>query len=95
MNITLVYATPALQKQTQISVFKDCSLHKAIIESGILQACPDIDLNCNKVGIWGKIVPLNTLLTEGDRVEIYRPLLLDPKQIRKLKAKRNIGSKEH
>jgi putative ubiquitin-RnfH superfamily antitoxin RatB of RatAB toxin-antitoxin module len=59
---------------------------QAIEASGILQRFPEIDLNINKIGIFGKAAKLDALLTEGDRVEIYRPLIADPKEARKKRA---------
>jgi putative ubiquitin-RnfH superfamily antitoxin RatB of RatAB toxin-antitoxin module len=59
---------------------------QAIEVSGILERFPEIDLKTNKIGIFGKVAKLDTLLTEGDRVEIYRPLIADPKEARKKRA---------
>jgi putative ubiquitin-RnfH superfamily antitoxin RatB of RatAB toxin-antitoxin module len=63
---------------------------EAIERSGILQRFPSIQVDSlsNRVGIFGNIVPLETKLKEGDRVEIYRPLILDPKEARRLRAKK-------
>lgn len=59
---------------------------QAIEASGILQRFPEIDLKTNKIGIFGKAAKLDVVLTEGDRVEIYRPLIADPKEARKKRA---------
>jgi putative ubiquitin-RnfH superfamily antitoxin RatB of RatAB toxin-antitoxin module len=59
---------------------------QAIEASGILQRFPEIDLKTNKIGIFGKAAKLDAMLTEGDRVEIYRPLIADPKEARKKRA---------
>jgi putative ubiquitin-RnfH superfamily antitoxin RatB of RatAB toxin-antitoxin module len=59
---------------------------QAIEASGILRRFPEIDLKTNKIGIFGKAAKLDAVLTEGDRVEIYRPLIADPKQARKKRA---------
>jgi putative ubiquitin-RnfH superfamily antitoxin RatB of RatAB toxin-antitoxin module len=59
---------------------------QAIEASGILQRFPEIDLKTNKIGIFGKVAKLDAVLTEGDRVEIYRPLIADPKEARKKRA---------
>ncbi|MBT3030512.1 MAG: RnfH family protein [Candidatus Thiodiazotropha sp. (ex Codakia orbicularis)] len=59
---------------------------QAIEASGILQMFPEIDLKANKIGIFGKAAKLDTVLSEGDRVEIYRPLIADPKEARKKRA---------
>ena len=54
--------------------------------SGLLERYPGIDISSLAVGIWGRIRTLDTLVGEGDRIEIYRPLLIDPKQARRLRA---------
>ncbi len=59
----------------------------AIERSGILGQCPDIDLTRNRVGIFSRLCGLDTVLEDGDRVEIYRPLLIDPKEARRQRAK--------
>ncbi|MEW8508011.1 MAG: RnfH family protein [Candidatus Thiodiazotropha sp.] len=59
---------------------------QAIEASGILERFPEIDLETNKIGIFGKAAKLDALLSEGDRVEIYRPLIADPKEARKKRA---------
>ncbi|MCH8163853.1 MAG: RnfH family protein, partial [Proteobacteria bacterium] len=64
------------------------TIQQAIVTSGILDQCTAIDLETNEVGIFSKIVALDTLVRAGDRIEIYRPLILDPKQARRLRAKK-------
>ncbi|MET0042487.1 MAG: RnfH family protein, partial [Candidatus Thiodiazotropha sp. 6PLUC3] len=54
--------------------------------SAVLERFPEIDLKVNKTGVFGKAAKLESLLTEGDRVEIYRPLIADPKEARKKRA---------
>ncbi|MCG7900375.1 MAG: RnfH family protein [Candidatus Thiodiazotropha lotti] len=62
------------------------TVEQAIEQSGILQLFPEIDLKVNKTGIFGKAAKLDAILNEGDRVEIYRPLIADPKEARKKRA---------
>jgi putative ubiquitin-RnfH superfamily antitoxin RatB of RatAB toxin-antitoxin module len=59
---------------------------EAIERSGLLAQCPEIDLAVFKVGIFGKVAKIDQVLEEGDRVEIYRPLIADPKEARKRRA---------
>jgi hypothetical protein len=59
---------------------------EAVERSGILQRFPEIDLSKNKIGIFGKAARLDVRLNQGDRVEIYRPLIADPKEQRKKRA---------
>ncbi len=70
-----------------VEVDAGASVREAIIRSGILQRCPDIDLGHNRVGIFARLCELDTVLEDRDRVEIYRPLLLDPKEARRQRAK--------
>jgi putative ubiquitin-RnfH superfamily antitoxin RatB of RatAB toxin-antitoxin module len=59
---------------------------EAIERSGILKRFPEIDLAANRIGIFGKVAKLDQALAPGDRVEIYRPLIADPKEARKKRA---------
>lgn len=61
-------------------------MQAAILQSGVLQIYHDIDLRNNKVGIFGRLAKLTDIVQEGDRIEIYRPLLADPKEIRRKRA---------
>lgn len=88
--IELTYALPEKQTLLSFSVSPDTEILKAIEQSGILQLHPEIDLNVNKVGIWYKTVKLDTPLKEGDRIEIYRPLIADPKEVRKRRAQKAV-----
>ncbi len=88
MNVEVVYATPKQQVLLSLQLVAPCSVQQAIMQSGILQQCPAIDLDQNTVGIFSKRVELTDLVKDGDRVEIYRPLIIDPKQARRLRAAR-------
>ncbi|HLD16601.1 MAG TPA: RnfH family protein [Coxiellaceae bacterium] len=88
MKVTVVYASEIQQKQIELEVPFRCLLRHAIERSGILKAFPEINLSINKVGIFGRLQSLETLLEPGDRVEIYRPLKMDPKELRRLKARK-------
>lgn len=87
MRVEVAYAKSEEQVILLINVDEGCTVQKAIETSCILQRFPEIDLSQNKVGIFGKVVDLETVLREGDRVEIYRPLIIDPKQARRARAK--------
>jgi len=86
LNIEVAYALPAHQVLLALRVRAGTTVREAVEQSGILESCPDIDLGSNKVGIFGKLVKLENPLREGDRVEIYRPLIADPKEVRRLRA---------
>jgi len=79
MKISVSYAHPEKPAWMRLDVEDGCTLRAAIERSGILGRYDDIDLERNKVGVFGKIKPLDTVLAEGDRVEIYQPIVIDPK----------------
>lgn len=85
MKIAIAYAVPGRQVLIAHNVRADCTLQQAIESSGILEQLPQVDLQKNKVGIFGKAKPLDTLLSEGDRIEIYFPVTVDPKTLPKRK----------
>ncbi|MDH5360004.1 MAG: RnfH family protein [Gammaproteobacteria bacterium] len=85
--IEVAYALPQEQVLLSLEVDEGTTLEQAVVLSGILQQFPDIELGkTNKVGIFGKLGKLDTVLREKDRVEIYRPLIADPKAVRKKRA---------
>jgi len=86
ITIEITYALPDKQTLLSLSVAENCSVQEAIEQSGILQLHPDINLSENKVGVWYKTTKLSTTLNDGDRIEIYRPLIADPKEVRKKRA---------
>lgn len=93
IEIEVVYALPAQQTVLLIKVAAGATVEQAILQSGLLERYPEISIATACVGIFGKIIALNAPLRAGDRVEIYRPLTVDPKEARrrrdKLKHKTN------
>ena len=84
--VEVAYATPQQQWLISVDVPAGATLAQAIALSGIEQHCPDIDVQSATVGVYGQIKNLNDRLRAGDRVEIYRPLLIDPKELRRQRA---------
>lgn len=84
--ITVSYATPTKQVEIALNVADTCTVESAIHQSNIIAQFPEIDLSKNPVGIFGKCVTRNTIIQDGDRVEIYRLLAMDPKEARRLRA---------
>ncbi|MGY5449551.1 RnfH family protein [Agarivorans sp. MS3-6] len=78
MIVSIAYATPAQQLCINVDVVQDSSVINALHQSGILELCPEIELDKQKLGIFGKFVTLESLLVEGDRIEIYRPITWQP-----------------
>lgn len=88
IQVEVVYGLPHKQKLLSLSVNTGITVEQAIIDSGILTLFPEIDLKENKVGIWNKVVKLSQPLDDLDRIEIYRPLIADPKEVRKRRAEK-------
>ncbi|QBC45088.1 RnfH family protein [Iodobacter fluviatilis] len=86
IKVEVVYATPAVQKLMTVQVPAGSNAEAAIRASGILDFFHEIDLGVNKIGIFSKACKLDTVLRAQDRVEIYRALLADPKEIRRQRA---------
>lgn len=84
--VEVVYAVPDRQTVRRLKLSKSATVEEAINASGLLEQFPDIKLAKNKVGIFGRIARLDTALRDGDRVEIYRPLAVDPKETRRRRA---------
>ena len=88
ITLEIAYATPSIQKIILITIRAGSTIAEAIEHSSILQDFPEINLTQQAVGIFGEVKSLTTEVHAGDRVEIYRPLLLDPKEQRRLKARK-------
>lgn len=88
LHIEVAYALPDKQYLLKLKLPQGADIEKAIRESGLLDLRPEIDLSGVKTGIYSHPAPLNQVLTDGDRVEIYRPLLADPKELRRMRAQR-------
>ena len=87
ITVTVAYATPERQLEIPISVEPNCTAAMAIKKSGIMKEFPDINLATAVIGIHSKKVMIDASLRDKDRIEIYRPLTMDPKQARLLRAK--------
>lgn len=88
INIEVVYALPNRQYLRTVKLSQGATVEQAIVASGLLTLRNDIDLQKNKVGIYSRPAKLTDILEKGDRVEIYRPLLADPKEMRRKRAER-------
>jgi len=86
INVEVVYALPMQQPLLQVRLAEGATVEDAIRASGVLDAFPEIDLAKNKVGIFSKLVKLDEKVRDKDRVEIYRPLIADPKEVRRKRA---------
>ena len=81
MKVTICYAAQQEQLWLKLEVEEQTTVEQAIRQSGILERVPEIDLEQQKLGIFGKAAKLERLLIEGDRVEIYHPITADPETV--------------
>lgn len=88
LEIEVAYALPNKQEILTVTVDPGTTVQQAIEASGICHFFEDIDLEKNPVGIWSKATKLTAELRDGDRIEIYRPLIADPKEVRKRRAEK-------
>jgi putative ubiquitin-RnfH superfamily antitoxin RatB of RatAB toxin-antitoxin module len=86
VNIEVVYALPDEQILLNRSVLAGTTVAEAIQASGVLDKHPEIDLASNKLGIFGKLTKADAVVRDKDRIEIYRPLIADPKEVRRKRA---------
>jgi putative ubiquitin-RnfH superfamily antitoxin RatB of RatAB toxin-antitoxin module len=88
LSIEVCYALPNEQVLIPVELPEGATVQQALDASRILQRCPQIDLAKQKVGVFGKLKPLDAVLADHDRVEIYRPLIVDPKAARQRRVEK-------
>jgi len=86
INVEVIYALPKEQITFKVSAEQGATAQQIIEASGVLAKYPEIELNQNKLGIYSRLIKLDTVIEDGERVEIYRPLIADPKEMRKRRA---------
>lgn len=86
MKVEVCYALPQKQELIALDVPDGCVVSEALSRSGLLGKYPEIDPLQGKFGIYGKLCRADAVLSEGDRIEIYRPLIADPKEVRRKRA---------
>ncbi len=86
LHVEVIYALPTKQQLVSLRLPPGSTVRQAIEASGLLQKYPEIDLAKNKLGVFAKLSKPDAVLRDHDRVEIYRPLLADPKEVRKQRA---------
>lgn len=94
IRVEIAYALPDKQILQSLQLPPDTTAEQAIRQSGVLESHPEIDLSKNKIGIFGKLAKLDTVLRDRDRVEIYRPLIADPREVRKKRAEEGKAMKK-
>ncbi len=83
LQVEICYAAPDLQIRKPVRVDAGATVQQAIMQSGVMRECTAIDLTVCRVGIYGKLRTLDTVLHDRDRIEIYRPLIADPMDSRR------------
>ncbi|ACV27425.1 RnfH family protein [Kangiella koreensis] len=89
ITVEVCYALPEKQTLLSLEVEASATIEEIIRQSGILELYSEIDLTQTKVGVFSKLAKLTDTLHDGDRVEIYRPLIADPKEVRKQRAEKS------
>ncbi|MCW5298677.1 RnfH family protein [Herbaspirillum lusitanum] len=83
LQVEICYAAPDFQIRKPVRVDAGATVQQAIMQSGVMRECTAIDLTVCRVGIYGKLKTLETVLRDRDRIEIYRPLIADPMDSRR------------
>jgi len=94
IRVEVVYALPEKQEVVPLTLPAGSTLQQAVIASGLAEKYPAIDFAAGKFGIYSKLAKPDTALRDRDRVEIYRPLIADPKEVRKQRAAEGRGMKK-
>ncbi|MFQ5658798.1 MAG: RnfH family protein [Gammaproteobacteria bacterium] len=93
LHVDVAYAHPQQSVIIPLDVSRGTTIKQVIEQSGILETCPEIDLARNAVGVFSKVRELQSIVNDGDRVEIYRPLTVNPREARRMRAVRQNSGK--
>ncbi len=93
LSVEVVYALPGAEDAVTLRLAPGATVRDAVQRSGVLERHPEIDLDVQKLGIFGQAAAVDRTLADGDRVEIYRALLTDPKEARRRRALGNARRK--
>lgn len=86
IRVEVIYPLPDEQPLVRLRLHEGSTVEQAIEASGLMEKYPEIDLTTLKVGVFNKLCKLDAVLRDRDRVEIYRPLIADPKEVRRRRA---------
>lgn len=87
IRVEVAYATPTFQEIIALEVVENSTLEQVILQSKILEKFPEINLAKQKIGVFSKQMGLMDFVHEGDRIEIYRPLTIHPREARRARVK--------
>lgn len=93
VRVEVIYALPEQQTILAVEVGQGTTIRQAIVASGVLERHPEIDLAAADFGVWNEKVDPDYCVNDGDRIEIYRPLVADPKTMRRQRARQNASQK--
>ncbi|KPV91987.1 Persistence and stress-resistance antitoxin PasI [Pseudoalteromonas sp. P1-30] len=88
ISVEIVFALPTKATTLRVEVAQGTTAEQAVIQSGIIEKCPEIDPTALTLGVWNRTVKAHYELKDGDRIEIYRPLIADPKDARRKRAEK-------
>jgi len=91
IRVEVAYARPDTAFCIPVDLPAGTSAAEAIRESGLLEQCPEIDLDVNRIGIFARLCSPDDPVSDGDRLEVYRPLQVDPKEARRRRAAKRSG----
>jgi uncharacterized protein len=91
VHVQVVYATPECQRLYEVRIPRGATVSMAIVESGIAEDFPEVQFGDYALGIFGERVTDSTVVNDGDRIEIYRPLIADAKESRRRRAAKRAG----
>ncbi|WP_295639221.1 RnfH family protein [uncultured Methylibium sp.] len=92
LRVEIAYSPEArVVDRVELSLAEPCTVGEALRQSGLLQRHPEIDLDRPRVGVWGRPRRIDEMLSDGDRVEVYRALQVDPKEARRQRQRRQSG----
>lgn len=94
ITVEVAYALPERQKIIALQVAEGTAAEQAVWDSGIVSFFPELDFESVDIGIFGKKIKRDQVLKAGDRVEIYRPLIADPKEVRRRRAEQGLQTKK-
>lgn len=88
MKVEVAYATPRMQRIVALDVLEGCTAREAALQSQLDRHFEELELSVVPLGVFGKKTSDEQVLAEGDRVELYRPLQIDPKEARRVRAEK-------
>ena len=93
LRVLVTFAAPERSVQRELTVARGATIAQAVAQSDIAREITGVDVDTLKVGVWGRVNPRDTPVSDGDRIELYRPLTADPKAARAQRARKTKAAK--